>query len=911
MSLQNNHSGILGANNKILLGEPHKIPLNIFLEKLNTSENGLSSKEALERLNIYGKNSLESKKKQTALFKFLKQFTNFFALLLLVGAGLAFFAEQISPGEGNLYIAIALLLVVVLNSIFTFIQEYQSERIIDTFKNMLPEKVDVLRDGKRVIIESRFLVPGDVIYVLEGDKISADGRLIEQNQLKVDNSPITGESEPQLRKLECTHEKLLETRNMVFSGTMVQSGNGKAVVYATGMQTQIGNIAQLTKQTTQTETPLRKELKHFIKIISTIAIITGVLFFIISIFLGNRMTASLIFAIGIIVANVPEGLLPTVTLCLSIASKRMAKKNALIKNLESVETLGSTTVICTDKTGTLTQNKMSVTTFFVNGHERFADEKGIAKEKDMNLLIKSMISCNNARHDLEKNIFIGDPTETSLLEFVQLDKKSEIKVDKRVHESPFDSKTKRMITTHKNGNKLIAYIKGAPEVVIELCSKIISKNKISKLTKNDKKNIIEHYKRLASRGERILAFAYKITKTEKATEEDFIFIGLVGMMDPPRSAVPDAIKKCKSAGIRVVMVTGDYSLTAEAIARKVGLIDGNASVITGDQLDSMDDSKLKKAVNLPNLIFARTNPMHKLRIVQAFQANGEIVTVTGDGVNDAPALKQADMGVSMGLSGTEVAREASDMVLLDDNFATIVNAVEEGRTIFENIKKFIAYILTSNVPEILPFIAFVMLQVPLPLTVVLILAIDLGTDILPAIGLGNEKPESDVMQNPPRSKDERLLTPQLLFMSYGIIGMIQAAAGFFSYFYVLFEGGWVWGQQLAWNDPLYAKAVTAFFISIIICQIADVIICKTRRQSLFKHGFLNNKIVLLGIFTEIVILLVIVFVPAANKFFGTHSLSFFEIMLSVPFALLILFGDELRKLLLRKDNKFVKKYLTW
>ena len=514
---------------------------------------------------------------------------------------------------------------------------------------------------------------------------------------------------------------------------------------------------------------------------------------------------------------------------------------------------------------------------------------------------------------MQKPAVVSDTNKMSSLGKAYNELREILTVGEKINKNSKDLESLRESIKSENDDEMIAMTQEEINVLEEKIN--TDQEKLEELINpddpNDKKNIIEHYKRLASRGERILAFAYKITKTEKATEEDFIFIGLVGMMDPPRSAVPDAIKKCKSAGIRVVMVTGDYSLTAEAIARKVGLIDGNASVITGDQLDSMDDSKLKKAVNLPNLIFARTNPMHKLRIVQAFQANGEIVTVTGDGVNDAPALKQADMGVSMGLSGTEVAREASDMVLLDDNFATIVNAVEEGRTIFENIKKFIAYILTSNVPEILPFIAFVMLQVPLPLTVVLILAIDLGTDILPAIGLGNEKPESDVMQNPPRSKDERLLTPQLLFMSYGIIGMIQAAAGFFSYFYVLFEGGWVWGQQLAWNDPLYAKAVTAFFISIIICQIADVIICKTRRQSLFKHGFLNNKIVLLGIFTEIVILLVIVFVPAANKFFGTHSLSFFEIMLSVPFALLILFGDELRKLLLRKDNKFVKKYLTW
>jgi sodium/potassium-transporting ATPase subunit alpha len=701
---------------------------------------------------------------------------------------------------------------------------------------------------------------------------------------------------------------------MVFSGTLVLSGNGKAVVYATGMDTQIGGIVKLTKETGSVDTPLHREINHFIKIISSIAIFLGVLFFIMGVLLGERLIGSLIFAIGIIVANVPEGLLPTVTLALSMASKRMSKKNALIKNLESVETLGSTTVICTDKTGTLTENKMVVNTLFINLEGKNVYEKDLSESKNLDLILNAMTLCNNARMNEDGN-FTGDPTETALLNFSKnfIDISELKEKEPRIHESPFDSKTRRMITTNRRGFKKIAYLKGAPEVVLGMSDCIALGDEIINLTPKEREKIIKYYEKLASRGERVLAFAYRETETDKTDDCGFIFTGLLGMLDPPKKEVPDALKKCKTAGIRVIMITGDFRLTADAVARKIGLIKvgEKSNITTGEMLDKLSDSELEKELNKENIIFARTNPLQKLRIVKALQAMGEVVTVTGDGVNDAPALKNADMGVSMGISGTEVAREASDMVLMDDNFATIVSAVEEGRTIFDNIKKFIAYVLTSNVPEILPFIAFVLLSIPLPLPIILILAIDLGTDILPAIGLGAEKPESDVMKKPPRSRKERLLTPQLLFISYGIIGAITAAAGFFTFFYILFSGGWIWGQELAFNDPLYTKAVAGFFASIVICQIADVIICRTRRQSIFKAGFLTNKLIILGIITELILLYVILYFPPAQTFFGTNSLTPFELSLSVPFALLILLGDEVRRFFVRRDNEFVKKYLTW
>lgn len=901
----------------------HKISIDEFYKRVKSSKNGLSKRDADLRIKRDGENVLSVNNKESAVKKFLKQFNNFFAMLLIVGGCLAFLAEFLQPGQGNAYIGIALFVVVVLNAIFTFIQEYQSEKIMESFKKMLPEKIQVLRNGDWEEIEAKYLVVGDVIAVNEGDKIPADARIIEENELKVDNSSITGESEPQLRKNECTHENILESRNMLFSGSLVQSGDGIAVVYAVGMKTQIGNIITLTKDTKEVASPLKKEIRHFIKIISTIAISLGVLFFFISLLLGNQLLGSIIFAIGIIVANVPEGLLPTVTLSLSLASKRMAKKNALVKNLESVETLGSTNVICTDKTGTLTENKMTVKSVYTNGEFFDADilktslaktgEFNVETEKEIGFLIRGMILCNNSK--LKDGGFFGDPTEVALVDYARdfADISKTNHENKRVHESPFDSKTKRMITTNVFNDKLIAYLKGAPEVVLSKCVKYRNDGKGEfKLTSDKKREIIDVYNKMASSGQRVIAFAVKKTDKQKVDEEDFVFTGLVGMYDPPRKEIPDAIQKCHDAGVKVVMVTGDYSKTAESIARKVGLVKGNsANIYTGAEIEKMNDFQIQQILKKDNLIFARSSPVHKLKIVKNFQALGQIVTVTGDGVNDAPALKNADMGVAMGKSGTEVAREASDMVLMDDNFATIVSAIEEGRVIYDNIKKFIAYILTSNVPEILPFIAFVLLSIPLPLTVILILAIDLGTDLVPALGLATERAESDVMKKKPRDRKERLLSRKLLFMSYGIVGVIQAAAGFFSYFYILFSGGWSFGLDLGINDPLYLKAVTGFFASIIICQIADVLICRTRRESVFKFGLFKNKVVLLGIFVELLLLGIIVYAPFANSFFGTAPLSLFELMLSVPFALLILVGDEYRKYLLRNGNKFVEKYLTW
>lgn len=893
------------------MADIHTGSLRHALATLETTGEGLAEAEAQARIARYGRNELKVGRETPELLKFLLQFKNFFALLLIFGGVLALTAERLDPGQGNLYIAIALLAVVFLNAAFTYLQEHQSERIMDSFRSMMPAMITALRDGKPREVAAEELVPGDVIILNEGDRVPADGRLIEAKELRVDNSSLTGESEPQLLDASASNDNILESPNMVFSGSLVQNGEGRVAIAATGMQTQIGSIVELTKATETGETPIHKELRYFIKVISAIAIFLGLSFFAVSVLIGNGVIGSLIFAIGIIVANVPEGLLPTVTLSLTMASRRMAQKNALIKNLESVETLGSTTVICTDKTGTLTQNRLAVNTVVIGGSAYDASDRLIRGEPVFDDLLRVMAVCNNAY--LTEAGYSGDATDGALLIYARgFADVTALRAVEEIAEQPFSSVTKRMVTLTDDGSGPEALVKGAPEVVLAMCDRIALDGEIVPLTPERHDDVIDAYRDLAARGERGLGFARRDAQRGPIPETGYVFLGIAGMIDPPRSEVPDALERCRSAGIRVIMLTGDFGLTAKSIAQQIGLMSARGRVVQGDELSEMSDALLEKTLqDEPEIIFARIAPAQKLRVVQALQALGDIVTVTGDGVNDAPALKNADMGVAMGVGGTEVAKEASNMVLMDDNFATIVSAVEEGRTIFDNIKKFIAYILTSNIPEILPFIAYVLLDIPLPLTVILILSIDLGTDILPALGLGAEKPETDVMKRKPRPRGERLLSRNLLLMSYGIVGMLQAAAGFFTYFTILYSGGWTWGQDLPATDPLYRTAITGFFASIIICQIADVIICRTRTQSLLTVGVLSNRLVLVGIAAELLLLAGISYVPAFNTFFGTAPLEPWHLALSVPFALVILIGDEIRRVFVRRGNAFVLRWLTW
>jgi sodium/potassium-transporting ATPase subunit alpha len=794
-----------------------------------------------------------------------------------------------------LTLGLAIVGVIFINAIFTFIQEYKAEKAVEKLKLLLPFYVKVIREGKEKEIPAREIVPGDLIILSEGDKVPADSRLIETTYLMVNNAPLTGESEPVPLDHEPRDGEPIQSRNISFAGTTIVSGSGRGIVFATGMRTEFGSIAHLTGTVTSGLSPLQKEIIKITRIIAAIATIMGIVFFAAGHFIGRTFWENFLFAVGIIVANVPEGLLPTVTLSLAIGSQRMAKRNALIKTLTSVETLGSVSVICTDKTGTLTQNKMAVKRLgFIDRSQKIENQKPS--------LLAVALLCNNTK-EVEGDLK-GEPTETALYS-AAIKSIGHIE-SKRVKEFPFDPDRKRMSTINLlNGNTYVM-TKGAPENIFTICSHCLMDGIILNFDETLRNRAITLFHSMMDEGLRVLAFAFRemksdeeIKSNEKA-ERDMVFLGLIGLEDPPRPEVPDAIKKCREAGIRIIMITGDGSRTALAIAIEIGLVKGEPAIVEGGDFLKMSDEQLRMVFSKDEIIFSRMTPKHKLRVVNILKEEGEIVAVTGDGVNDAPALKRADIGIAMGIAGTDVAKEAADMILLDDNFATIVNAIEEGRAIYENIRKFISYIFSSNIPEIVPYLAYVLLRIPLPLTIMQILAVDLGTDMLPALALGAERPSAGVMKMPPRSPKERLLTLPLLTRAYLFLGPIEAAAGLFGFFYILNTGGWQWGQMLASNNILYLQATTACLTAIIVTQIANVFACRSSKESVFSLGFFTNRLIFGGIAFEILLQLFITYHPLGNKIFSTYPISLNTWLILIPFAFLLFFAEELRKFILRR-----------
>jgi sodium/potassium-transporting ATPase subunit alpha len=864
---------------------------DLFIE-LNTTEQGLTEKDARKRLLDFGENVLTEKKKTPMLLQFASHLTNWFAILLWIAGGLAIFASKLSGDASMANLGYAIITVIFINAIFTFWQEYRAEKASEALKKIMPYQAIVVREDQQIQLPAKNIVPGDIIVVGEGDRIPADARIIHASNLEVDNSLLTGESEPQIRK-ETPETGDGEPVNLLYSGSTVVKGNGIAVVFATGMSTEFGKIAHLTQEVGEAPTPLQRELSFVIRIITLIAISLGIIFFAAGELIGGSFFNNFIFAIGIIIANVPEGLLPTVTLSLSIASQRMAKRNALIKRLSSVETLGSATVICSDKTGTLTENEMNLEDIFIPHKSSKIDQTEPCE------LLLAAILCNNAR--METDAVLGEPTEVALLvgAYPIMGKEGSMWV--RVDEIAFSSERKMMTTVHRQENMLVLYSKGAPEVILPRCVKIMEDGKIKTLTDDDRLRIKAQVSVFAGRGMRVMAFAKKSLETDyrrETLEEELVFLGLAALRDPPRKEVPQAVEKCKNAGIKIIIITGDNPITAQAIATEVGISEELVTVI-GSDLDTMSKRELEQIL-VKGAIFARTTPSHKLLIVQTLKDMGEIVAVTGDGVNDAPALREADIGIAMGKTGTDVARESADMILIDDNFATIVSAIEEGRAVFDNIRRFITYIFSSNIPEIVPYLLFVLLRIPLPLTVLQILTVDLGTDMVPAIALGTEKPEPDVMKRPPRNPKERILTWPILLRSYFFLGPIEAIAAMSGYYYILKSGGWNYGMSLGEADPLYMKATTIALAAIIITQIANGLTCRTTSESLFKKGFLTNKYLLAGIATEIILILLIVYVPSLQQVFGTVGLHLSDWLILLPFALFLFGADELRKLVVRR-----------
>lgn len=863
------------------------------LKGLVTSETGLFDEEATKRLAEFGHNEIEEVRKKPLYFRFVKQFTHFLAVLLWIAALLSFLSEYLHPGEGMLTLGIAITAVIFINGSFTFFQEYRTEKILEAMKGLLPFYVDVLRNNTEKQILASEVVPGDVVLLSEGNKVPADLRLFESNGLTANNASLTGESEPVERNARPFSGELINSPNIVFAGTTIVSGSGKGVAFATGMSTEFGRIAHLTGAISPGISPLQKEIIKITRVVAAIATVMGIIFFITGYFIGRTFWENFLFAVGIIIANVPEGLLPTVTLSLAMGSQRMAKRKALIKTLTSVETLGSVTVICTDKTGTLTQNKMAVRELSFLGNK--------PREKEGQWLLNISLLCNNTRE--AGGELKGEPTETALYSQA---KASGVSIENiRLREFPFDPDRKRMSTVNGIGSGIFILSKGAPESIISVCSRCMIDGEVVPFDEGLRESAVISYRSLMDKGLRVLAFAFSEVNqdvhllTREDAEGEMIFTGLAGLEDPPRPEVRDAIRKCREAGIRVIMLTGDSSRTALAIAREIGLVRGDAGVIDGPGFSEMNDDKLRSALSGDEVIFSRMNPKQKLRVVALLKESGERVAVTGDGVNDAPALKKADIGIAMGITGTDVAKESADMILLDDNFATIVNAIEEGRAVYENIRKFTSYIFSSNIPEIVPYLAYVLFKIPLPLTIMQILAVDLGTDMLPALALGAERPTGELMKQPPRPQGERLLNLKLLSRAYLFLGPLEAAAGLFGFFYVLKSGGWQWGELLPSGNLLYLQATTACLTAIIVTQVANVFACRSFRESVFSIGFFSNKLIFGGIAFEVLLHIFIVYHPWGNSIFSTYPIQLSTWLVLIPFAFLLFFAEEGRKLIVR------------
>lgn len=954
----------------------HTLPVNQVYAALSTRTLGLTSAEAAARLAQFGPNAIREIKGKPLSLKFLENFTHLMALLLWVGGLIAFIAQMPQLG-------IAIWFVNLINGVFSFWQEYRAEKATAALRRMLPQYVRVVRDETEQRILADELVPGEVMLLAEGDRISADARLVEEAELRVDQSTLTGEAHPVRKTRDAvlrTDLSRVELPNLVFAGTIVVAGSGKAVVIATGMNTEFGQIAHLTQVLGEELSPLQKELAYATKIVTAIAVGVGALFFTLAIALARvNLAESFIFALGMIVAFVPEGMLPTVTLALAMGTQRMAQRNALIKKLSAVETLGCTTIIGTDKTGTLTENEMTVRQVWVEGRRLSVSGAGYAPEgqirdgtralsSDGDAALRQLLTaaalCNNARllppnGESSRWAILGDPTEAALLVAARkggLDLDDEAKWMPRVRELPFDSRRKRMSTIHQvtrteergpssrfaslnpdasshitrqvgivcddasppssSLGTRIAYVKGAPKEILALSNCIWLEGAERLLNETLCAQIMAANDDYARNGLRVLAVAMRNLGPQptrpdsdasasdyksEAVERDLTFLGLMAMMGPPRPEVAQAVEKCRRAGIRVIMITGDYGLTAESIARRIGILRGDRTrIIAGVELDTLDDATLQAALR-DEVIFARVAPEHKLRVVSALQTMGHIVAVTGDGVNDAPALKKADIGVAMGIAGTDVAKEAADMILTDDNFASIVNAVEEGRAVYANIRKFATYVFNSNMAEAVPFMALLFSHgaIPLPLTVMQVLAIDLGTDMVPAIGLGAEPAEAGTMDYPPRSQQQRLLTAGLLARALLWYGMIESVAAMSAYFYLNWLHGWPGVPLAADGTFVYQMATTMTLAGIVATQIGAVFGCRSDRISIFRIGFLTNRLVLVGIAVELTLLALLVYAPFLHEVFNTAPIGLREWAFVFAWTPVIFFADELRKLLLR------------
>lgn len=876
---------------------PHTLTPEELFHLFKTSSSGLTEEEARRRLKEYGPNELVEEKPPSPLSILLSQFLNFLVILLLIAAFISFYL-------GETIEAIAIILIVIFAGLLGFLQEYQAERSLRALKKLITPTTKVLREGKEKEIPVREVVPGDIVLLESGAIVPADGRVIEALDFYVDEAILTGESHPiEKKNILLTEQDLppYKQTNMVFMGTYVLKGKAKVLVTNTGKETEFGKIAALLKEVKTHKTPLQVKLERAGKKLGIFIVILSLIIGIIGVLKGHPPYEMFLLSVALAVAMIPEALPAVTTITLALGVKRLAEKKALIRRLPAVETLGSVTVICTDKTGTLTKNEMTVKRVFFNGKtfevtgvgyeprgEILINEGGLGPEEErfFKLLLLAGILCNDAKliysEEEKRWKILGDPTEGALIVLgkkVHFEPEELLREYPRLREIPFSSERMLMTTLHKKEDLWFVFTKGALEKVLEISSWIYLNGQIVELTHQIKENLLKRAQAFYEEGLRVLALAYKEEKREpEDPEKDLLFLGFVGMIDPPREEVKEAIQITLQAGIKPVMITGDHKITARAIGKEIGLYQGGL-IFTGEELKRLPENELEELIERVE-IFARALPEDKLKIIKAFQKKGHIVAMTGDGVNDAPALKQADIGIAMGKTGTEVAKEASSLVLLEESFATIVKAIEEGRTIFSNIRKFLTYLMTGNLATVLALTTAIFLDLPIPLTALQILFINLLMDGAPALALGLEPKEPELMKRPPRSPKEPILDRRSILFILSM-GLFMSLLILFLYYYALSYG----------NSE---KAGTLFFAGIITFRLVNALNCKSLTESLFKIGLFNNKWLLLALGSSFLLMLLVIYTPL-SRIFELIPLEMGDWLFLIGGAFLVLLFDELRK----------------
>jgi magnesium-transporting ATPase (P-type) len=905
-------------------------------EYLQTGSSGLTDEEVAKRLEMYGYNTLPRAGKISLTSRTMLQLKNAFNLLLILAAALSFFSGFYYSDPGSIQMGSAIMAVVVINVLFSIFQEYRAEEAVKTITRMIPAKAKTIRFGEVTEVDVPDLVPGDLVALEEGDRVPADLRLVSAFEVSVDNSILTGESDVQRRFVDMTPGMTVgdvaEYQNLLFAGSTVVTGVARGVVLVTGEETQFGRIVTLSRAMEEPLSPLQRDINYTAKVNLVLSLVVGASFFLIAkTFINLSVIESILFAIGVMICLVPEGFQLTVSLSLALTALNMAKRNVVVKRLSAIETIGSMTVLCVDKTGTITSGEMMVEKLWANSEvfdvsgdgyspEGFVTVEGRRVSHEEKPHIQSLFEvsafCTNAKlvaptDRISRWTMLGDPTDGAFLVFAgkgDFNETAALSERPRTGLIPFDSLRRMMTVVHvdqEGGQK--AYSKGSPYDVLGRCTSIYQDNDVKHLSEDGRRMISEQISRFASSGYRVLAMASRqlprgITLNAEQVERDLTFLGLAALHDPPRPKVEAAVQQAKQAGVRVIMITGDHELTAEAIARKVGIIRRQGRVVTGEELNGMVEEELSGILYVEELIFARTTPEHKLRVVKALMAKGEIVAVTGDGVNDSPALIEANIGVAMGAGGTDVARESADMILLDNDFSSIVEGLKLGRSTFDNLQKFVYYVYSHNFAELMAFLAFIILKAPLPLLVVQVLLIDLILEIPVSLALIAEPPEPDIMLRQPRSRKTRLMSAFTIARSALIGGIVGCICVLFA-FSLWGTGGWRLGESSIMDQNLYAMGTTAVLVGIMAGQLGNLLSTRTGLHSVFSSNPLKNVWIPLGILVQLVMLAAIVYTPFLQPIFGTAAIKLEYWVYLYILALGVILLEEIRK--------YVTKKLIW